>query len=70
MTDEMKAHVREMEMVAKKTFDRVKKHLMADTELELAEVGEMIDIAKDAAKLMKYAVEIKCHFAEHPEKKI
>lgn len=68
MNEEMKQVVDRMESVARHTFDRAEKELMSGKELTIFELGQLIDIAKDSAKLMKYTVDIKQHYEQHSDK--
>lgn len=68
MNEEMKQAIGRMERVAEHTFSRAEKELMSGKELPLVEVGMLIDIAKDSAKLMKYTVEMKKHYEHHSDK--
>lgn len=68
MNEEMKQVVDRMEIVARHTFERAEKELMSGKELTIFELGQLIDIAKDSAKLMKYTVDIKQHYEQHSDK--
>lgn len=68
MNEEMKQVVDRMESVARHTFERAEKELMSGKELTIFELGQLIDIAKDSAKLMKYTVDIKQHYEQHSDK--
>lgn len=70
MPEELKQVVSDMEKIAEKTFERVKPLLMSNETLSISEIGELIDIAKDSAKIMKYATHIKRHYSEHSERHI
>lgn len=68
MNEQMKQAIHRMEQVAEHTFSRAEKELMSGKELSLVELGALIDIAMDSAKLMKYTVEMKKHYEYHSDK--
>lgn len=70
MTEEVKKSIHDLECISKRTMERIQPHLMSNSVLPLEEVSMMIDIVKDSAKIMKYAVDMKSHFEMHPDKRI
>lgn len=70
MTEEVKKAIHELECIAKRTMERIQPHLMSNSVMPVEEVSIMVDIVKDSAKIMKYAVEMKKHFEMHPDKRI
>ena len=59
MTEEMKLAIADMEKIADKNFHLVKTHLLSDEKIPLWERAKMMEIAKNSAKMMKYATEMK-----------
>ena len=59
MGEEFKQAYNDMERIAEKNFNLVKDRLLSEEKMSLMERSKMMEIAKNAAKIMKYAAEMK-----------
>ena len=59
MGEEFKQAYNDMERIAEKNFNLVKDRLLSEEKMSLMERAKMMEIAKNAAKILKYAAEMK-----------